>query len=185
MRQDNFIKKIRLEYQCLTKAEKKVADFVLKNAQKALFMSITDLAAACKVGETTVFRFCKSMKLQGYQEFRIQLSLSMQNEEENSEQEVLNGNIGREDSLVVIAQKLLNSNIDVLTETKELFEKEKISQLVERMIKAEHIFFLGWEQVRLWQWRLPINFCAYRIKYIALLIHICRRWQHQCFNRRM
>ncbi len=51
----------------MTKAEKKVADYILENAQEVLFMSITDLAAACKVGETTVFRFCKSMKLQGYQ----------------------------------------------------------------------------------------------------------------------
>ena len=91
MNQDNFITQIRLEYQYLTKAEKKVADYILENAQEVLFMSITDLAAACKVGETTVFRFCKSMKLQGYQEFRIQLSLSMQNEEEKSEQETLNG----------------------------------------------------------------------------------------------
>ena len=143
MNQDNFITQIRLEYQYLTKAEKKVAEYILENAQEVLFMSITDLAAACKVGETTVFRFCKSMKLQGYQEFRIQLSLSMQNEEEKSEQETLNGNIGMEDSFSMMVQKLLNSNMSVLMETNALLNEDTIEALVDKMISAKRIFFFG------------------------------------------
>ena len=36
-------------------------------------MSITDLAYACNVADSSVFRFCKSMDLRGYQEFKIAL----------------------------------------------------------------------------------------------------------------
>ena len=57
MKQDNFILQMRRAYQRLTKAEKKVADFVIEHASDVLYMSITDLADACEVGETTVFRF--------------------------------------------------------------------------------------------------------------------------------
>ena len=39
-------------------------------------MSITDLADACEVGDASVYRFCRTMKLQGYQEFKMKLSLS-------------------------------------------------------------------------------------------------------------
>ncbi len=145
MSQDNFIMQIRLAYPQLTKAEKKVADFVLEDPQSVLFMSITDLAAACKVGETTVFRFCKSMKLQGYQQFRIQLSLGIQNEDKDKGQmqEILNENVGMDDSFQVMVQKLLNSNVNVLMETNALLESETVNTLLERMIAAERIFFFG------------------------------------------
>ena len=77
MEQNHFIQCIEETYHSLTKAEKKVADFVLRNARQVLFMSITDLADACQVGETSVYRFCRSLNMQGYQEFKVQLSLGM------------------------------------------------------------------------------------------------------------
>ena len=78
MQAGNILCQIRASYQKFTKSERKVADFIFDHAPEVLLMSINDLADACEVGETTVFRFCKTMKLQGYQEFKIQLSLSTQ-----------------------------------------------------------------------------------------------------------
>lgn len=143
MNTNNFIAQVKMMYPHLTKAEKKVADYVLENPKECLYMSITDLAAECRVGETTVFRFCKSMKLQGYQEFRIQLSLCVQDGEEKKDREMLNGNIGMDDSFPVMIQKLLNSNINVLTETHAILDEEKIKILLEKMIAAKRIFFFG------------------------------------------
>ena len=40
----DFITKIRSSYNQLTKAEKKVADYILAYPKDVLFMSITDLA---------------------------------------------------------------------------------------------------------------------------------------------
>ena len=73
----DFLVGIRGEYNQFTKAEKKVADFILNNPKKVLFMSITELAEACGVGDTSVFRFCKTMDCKGYQEFKMLLSLSL------------------------------------------------------------------------------------------------------------
>ena len=72
-----FITSIKSAYNQFTKAEKKVADYILANPRDVLFMSITDLAEACEVGDTSVFRFCKTMDLKGYQEFKMLLSLSL------------------------------------------------------------------------------------------------------------
>lgn len=143
MKQENFILQLRMAYQGLTKAERKVADFVMEHAPEVLYMSITDLADACAVGETTVFRFCKSMKLQGYQEFKIQLSLSMQNEETERGQDILTDSVGMDDTFEVMTQKLLNSNMSVLTETKELLNKNEMELLIDKMLAAERIFFFG------------------------------------------
>lgn len=143
MSQDDFLTKIRLTYPHLTKAEKKVADFILQHSSEVLFMSITDLADACKVGETTVFRFCRSMNLQGYQEFKIYLSLSLKNKDKTEGQEFVNDNIGTDDSFEIMVQKMLNSSIDILRATSALLQEEKVTMLVEKMIAAERIFFFG------------------------------------------
>ena len=74
---DDFLLKIRGWYNQFTKAEKKVADYILGSPRKVLFMSITELAEACGVGDTSVFRFCKTMNCKGYQEFKMLLSLSL------------------------------------------------------------------------------------------------------------
>ena len=126
MGQDNFMMQIRSAYPHLTKAERKVADFILEKPSEVLYMSITDLADACSVGETTVFRFCKSMRLQGYQEFKIHLSLSIQNEDKDKGQETLTENVGIEDTFDMVTQKLLNSNVNVLMETQSLLDYDKL-----------------------------------------------------------
>ena len=45
--QGDFITSIKSAYNQFTKAEKKVADYILANPRDVLFMSITDLAEAC------------------------------------------------------------------------------------------------------------------------------------------
>ena len=48
--QGDFLIKVRAVYNQFTKAEKKVADYILQHPKDVLFMSITDLAEACNVG---------------------------------------------------------------------------------------------------------------------------------------
>ena len=43
---EDFLLKIRGGYNQFTKAEKKVADYILSSPKKVLFMSITELAEA-------------------------------------------------------------------------------------------------------------------------------------------
>ena len=138
----DFITKIRSSYNQLTKAEKKVADYILANPKDVLFMSITDLAEACEVGDTSVFRFCKTMELKGYQEFKMMLSLSISEGQEDVEQFTGN-NISLEDSFGDLAKKVLNTNINALTETYSLIREEDMSRAIDMLHEARRIFFFG------------------------------------------
>lgn len=60
----------------LTRLEKKVADYVLQHPQEVVKMTINELSNSCGVGDTTVFRFCRSMNVGGYQDFKLALALS-------------------------------------------------------------------------------------------------------------
>ena len=60
---NTFLLNIQSIYPSMTKAEKKVAEFVLQHHRDVRFMSIDDLADACGVSLTSVFLFCKALKL--------------------------------------------------------------------------------------------------------------------------
>lgn len=137
----DFLVGIRGEYNQFTKAEKKVADFILNNPKKVLFMSITELAEACGVGDTSVFRFCKTMDCKGYQEFKMLLSLSLNEGKQGLGQ--IEGDISREDSFTQVAQKVLASNIDALRETHSLLKRENFEKVIECFRRAKRICFYG------------------------------------------
>src|SRR5690625_3969871 len=73
---------INSRYPSFTTTEKKVADYIIENMKEVIYMSITDLAEACHVGESSIFRFCKTLDLRGYQEFKIALAHSTSLEDE-------------------------------------------------------------------------------------------------------
>lgn len=133
--------KIKAAYNQFTKAEKKVADYILQNPKDVLFMSITDLAEVCDVGDTSVFRFCKTMELKGYQEFKMMLSLSLS--EGIQEVDQFAGNISLDDSLPELAQKVLNTNINALTETYSLLDTKQFGKAIDELYRARRIYFFG------------------------------------------
>jgi len=138
----DFITKIKSCYNQLTKAEKKVADFILANPKDVLFMSITDLAEACEVGDTSVFRFCKTMDLKGYQEFKMVLSLSINDAQKDLDQYTGN-NISMDDSFADLAKKVLNTNINALMETYSLLKEEDVDRAINMLHEARKIYFFG------------------------------------------
>ncbi|MCI8516903.1 MAG: MurR/RpiR family transcriptional regulator [Hungatella sp.] len=139
--QGDFLVKMRTAYNQFTKAEKKVADYILQNPKEVLFMSITDLAEACRVGDTSVFRFCKSMDLKGYQEFKMVLSLSLNENEKESNR--FSGNISLSDTFQDLAKKVLNTNINALTETYALLDENVFNQAIDYLYEAERVVFFG------------------------------------------
>ena len=70
----DILERIHASYYQLTASEKKVADFVLLNHSQVLFMSITQLADECGTAEATVSRFCRSLKLKGFNAFKLELA---------------------------------------------------------------------------------------------------------------
>jgi DNA-binding MurR/RpiR family transcriptional regulator len=131
---------IHSRYNSFTNTEKKVADYILENTKDVIYMSITDLADACNVGESSVFRFCKTMNLKGYQEFKIVLAHSISQEEETPQ---LNGKITMQDTIGELSSKILSTNISALTETFNLINENDISNAIESMIAAERVHFFG------------------------------------------
>jgi len=130
---------IHSRYNSFTNTEKKVADYILENIKDVIYMSITDLADACGVGESSVFRFCKTMDLKGYQEFKIVLAHSISLDNETPQL----GAITMQDTIAELSSKVLSSNVHALTETFNLLSENDIAHAVECLVRAQRIHFFG------------------------------------------
>ncbi|MBO1265155.1 MurR/RpiR family transcriptional regulator [Proteiniclasticum sp. SCR006] len=129
-------------YNSFTKSEKRLADYILKERDQIMFMSITELAEKSKVGESGIFRFCKNLGLKGYQEFKISVAQSI-NSEENDTTRNIDTEILLNDSLEVLAGKVKQTNISALDQTYNLLDYEDLDKAVEKIITADRIRFFG------------------------------------------
>lgn len=142
MEQENFILKIRSLYNQFTKVEKKVADYVLQHPDEVVYMSINDLADACQAGETSVYRFCRDLGVEGYQDFKMKLSLSISKNKLGSMDEPT-GNVTREDSISVLAQKTAQTLTNTIAETLSSFSESEFLRTIEMIEEAENFYFFG------------------------------------------
>lgn len=140
MRAINIFTTIHSKYNNLTNTEIKVADYILDNAKSVVYMSITDLADACGVGESSIFRFCKSLSYKGYQDFKIALAHSIAVENEIPQ---LTDKVLMNDTIDQVASKVLSSNISALNETFNLIDHDKMDQAINHLLQAERVIFFG------------------------------------------
>ena len=133
----NILDRIHASYYQLTAAERKVADYVLQQYEQVQFMSITQLADECGIAEATVSRFCRSLKLKGFNAFKIELARHSASADPVSQRtEPADGVEGR-------AQEVGRLAVDAVNQTIELAESDKILRAVELFEKASHVMCIG------------------------------------------
>lgn len=139
MKAEDYLQ-IKLKYNTFTAAHKKLADFVLNNPEFVLNQSISEVAAACDVGEATISRFCRVLGFKGYHDFKLSIVKHLQKEE----QEHAGEHPGEDESSVLSgAQKILNQTVRTLNETCNLLQEDDINRAVDYLLNAGRIAFFG------------------------------------------
>lgn len=70
----NFWDLLREKQGALTKSGTIIADYLTRHAEEAQFLSISSLAKECNMAEATIYRFCKQLGFEGYNEMKIALA---------------------------------------------------------------------------------------------------------------
>lgn len=70
----NVFDTISQSYYELTAAERRTADYVLKNRDRSQYLSIGELAEESGVAEATVSRFCRRLGYKGYNAFKLAIA---------------------------------------------------------------------------------------------------------------
>lgn len=138
----NILDAIKEQYPSFTKSGKKLADYIFTNSANVQYLSISVLAERSGVSEATVTRFCRTLGLSGYNDFKLAVARS---ERVTDIGEPLTDPqpITSEDSLTGIFQKLLASNINSLNETYALLDEDAITRAVDILSGAERVYCFG------------------------------------------
>ena len=141
MATDNLMNKITLYYSQMTKAEKKVADFVLSSPQEALASTITDLSKHCGVGETSVFRFCRTLELKGYQDFKLSLAVSTSSNGVSTPKDTIN--ISNTTNCQDTAYNVMQAYVTALETTCRTLNFNAIPEVVDYILNSKTINLFG------------------------------------------
>lgn len=132
----DILERIHASYYQLTATERRVADFVLAQHTQVQFMSITQLADECGTAEATISRFCRSLKLKGFNAFKIELARhSAGNVQKNAEQP--------SDTLVGRSLQVGRLANDAVYQTIELVEPKEVLKAVEMFEDASRVLCFG------------------------------------------
>lgn len=121
--------RIKNNFDTFTKSEKRVARYCLDNFLNVGNMTLHDIANTVKVGEATIFRFCKKINFDSFQDFKNEL----QNETK------LNSELTKDSFASGIYNNIKNS-IEFTIQNLELNE---IEEMAKRIYHSNTVFCVG------------------------------------------
>lgn len=131
-----ILERIHASYYHLTAAERKVADYVISNHDQVQFMSITQLAEECGTAEATISRFCRSLKLKGFNAFKIELAKHSVSAGKTHTEKDPSTPQGRWEEAAALS-------IDAIHQTLTLMEPKQVTKAVTLFEKAPRIMCIG------------------------------------------
>ena len=131
----------------LTKAENKICDYIEEYMNSSIYMTVTEIANNCGVGEATVTRFCRKLGFRSFLEFKMTMAQEFKNNgydnadisDEVSKNEVLS----EKDSLGEFVKKFYDMNINSLEDTLKKIDYTIIEEISDILVKAKRIAFAG------------------------------------------
>lgn len=140
---DNIFATITNNYYRLTAAEKKVADYVFSHKGETQYMSISELAEASGVAEATVSRFCRGLKLKGYNDFKLSIAKAMAASAEPAAAPVVKPKSSGDDDLSAMCVQLYNAHVAGLTQTMSSLKLDNIKKAADLLDAAAHVYCMG------------------------------------------
>lgn len=122
----------------LNEQEQKVGQYVLDHPAEAIHLSMTDLAARCAVSDTTVFRFCRKIGTEGYQDFKIRLALELA-----PDRTVTYTSVDGDDSPAEAARKVIAADVKALEDTMTVLDLEGLDRAAEALLAARRVDIYG------------------------------------------
>ena len=137
-RQANCLARIRSKLPSLAASEAQVGKWVLKNADKAVYLSMARVGEECGVSDTTVLRFCRSVGFHGFTDLKISLARDL-----TSSTQLIHEAVTEGDSPMTVARKVFSSNIRALHDTLDVLDESVLNQSVDLLAAARHILIIG------------------------------------------
>ena len=133
-----MLNQIRAIQADLSKSELKVAAILLQQPQDYVNATMSELAAASDVSEPTIVRFCKTLKLSGFREFRLRLAQDLA-----SQIHYQHSQIDAEDSAEVLIDKVVQDAIASLSQIRNKLDTAVVDSAIDLLASSARIEIYG------------------------------------------
>ena len=137
---NELLQKIEDGYQKFSKGQKKLADFIREDYDKAAFLTAAKMGEEVGVSESTVVRFAMALGYDGYPGFQRALGELVRTKLNSIQRmEVTYGRISQGEILASVLQ----SDIEKIKLTMEAFDHGSFEMAVDTILKARRIYVIG------------------------------------------
>ena len=137
---NELLQKLDEKYVKFSKGQKKLADFIRNEYDKAAFMTAAKMGEEVGVSESTVVRFAMALGYEGYPEFQKALGEVVRNRLNSIQRmEVTYGRIGQGEILTSVLQ----SDIEKIKMTMSAIDHTAFEMAVDTLIHAKRIYVIG------------------------------------------
>lgn len=124
----------------MSKGQKRLADYVSKNYDKAVFLTAAKLGEVVGVSESTVVRFATQLGYKGYPGFQKALEELVRNKLNSIQRmEVTYGRISQSE----IIEAVLHSDIEKIKLTLEAIDQKAFDLAIDTLLNAKRVYVIG------------------------------------------
>ena len=137
---DNLLLRIQKYDKTFSKGQKRLAAYVLKNYDKAVFLTASKLGKEVGVSESTTVRFATQLGYKGFPEFHRALEELVRNKLNSIQRmKVTYGHVPEAEILDTVFQ----SDIEIIKLTMEHIDHAAFEMAVETLLSARTIYIIG------------------------------------------
>ena len=134
----NVFDTISQSYYELTAAERRTADYVLKNRDRSQYLSIGELAEESGVAEATVSRFCRRLGYKGYNAFKLAIANAGAPKPAAADKPIRDS-----DAPIELARKLYAVESEAMLQTLSLLRPAELDKAVAILQSARKVLCMG------------------------------------------
>ncbi|KYC64492.1 MurR/RpiR family transcriptional regulator [Heyndrickxia coagulans] len=134
-----------LRYNNFTANEEIINEFILRNTEHVIYMTIYELSEKTYTSVSTIVRYCQKLGADGFKDFKNELTreLSKRSNEEEYLSTIAEDMNNSSESFMDLALALADLNKKIITKTVASLSETKITKVVDLMLNAKHIYGIG------------------------------------------
>lgn len=138
----NLLEKLQTE-QHFSYNEQLIVEFILKDPEAVLHLSIYDLATQTNSSTSTIIRLCKKCRVSGFKEFKIILAHDLATSLRTISEVDANLPFTAKDTDRMISQKIARLTTETIEATQAMLTTQKLNHCVQKIIEAKNIYAIG------------------------------------------
>ena len=134
----SVLQTIRQQMDGFSKGQKRIAEYILSDYDKAAFMTAAKLGKTAQVSESTVVRFASELGYSGYPAMQKALQELIRGRL-TSVQRIRASEIEEGDLL----SRAMHRDVETINATVESIDRAAFASVVEKLLAAEHVYIVG------------------------------------------